>query len=292
MKTFWLIENKLHEDEYYDRMHDALMQRGIDYALIDFNHSYSNQHKIRDMVFERHTDFVVPNGCIDYLKWFVADVVNHPDLIGFTSGAFFNLKKLSFEHYSSYWGEFMLNQDNVMTTYAELIRRKEFFYKILGGDQKAIFVRPVSNDKIFTGRLIYDDMFDKDIRNMGCSVEQNYPKDMMVVIAAPINVQKEWRFAVVNGKIVASTLYNVKGLHEEKEGCDNPEAVELATKIAAHPWQPDDVYVLDICETKHGNIRMMEIGSLNSAGWYQMDVGSIIDGLEAWKGKYEGEYGK
>lgn len=285
MKTLWLIEDKLHEDEFYKNIQNSLISKNIDFKMVDFIGSYNYQNKIKEMVFNRPMDFVIPYGCIDYVKWFVRDVVSHPDLTLMTSGAFFDLKKLSFEYYSSYWGKYMLNQDNVITTYSELIRRKDFFYKILG-EQNAIFVRPVSNDKVFTGRLIYREMFDKDIRNMGCSVEQNFSKNMMVVVAAPINVEKEWRFAIINKKVVASTLYNVKGLHNEQEGCDNADVIALANEIASDEWQPDDIYALDICITKGGGVKMLEIGSLNSAGWYKMDVGNIIDGFESWKTNY------
>ena len=124
---------------------------------------------------------------------------------------------------------------------------------------------------------------------MGFNFEQSFDPHMKVVVAAPKNVVKEWRFAVVNKKIVTATLYNVNGLHNEQEGCTNAHASNMADEIANHSWQPDDVYALDICETKSGEVAMLEIGSLNSAGWYQMDCGAIIDAMEGWREKYEKE---
>ena len=286
MKTFWLIENMLHEEEFYTRMTAALQKRGIEYALVDFIPSEGKTQLERIMAKNTGKMFI-PYGCIQFIDWY-----SKLKLIGVSptveSAVFFDLKKLAFDYYSSYWGHYLLNQRNVITTYAELERRKDFFYEILG-EADTIFVRPNSNDKVFTGRKFYKEEFDVEIRRMGYSIEPNFDPHMKVVVAAPKNVVKEWRFAVVNKKVVTATLYNVNGLHEEESGCTNIHASNMADEIANHSWQPDDVYALDICETKSGEVAMLEIGSLNSAGWYQMDCGAIIDAMEGWREKYEKE---
>lgn len=284
MNTFWLIEKTLHEDEFYERMFSALKERNVAYAGIDYMPS-DGKRGITSIIKQNAGKLFVPYGCIQYVKWF-CDTVGSGDIPFVEAAAFFDLKKLAFDYYSSYWGKYLLNQRNVMTTYAELKRKPDFFYEILGEDD-TIFVRPVSNDKVFTGRKFYREEFAIEVRRMGYSFEPDFDPHMKVVVAAPRNVIKEWRFAVVNKKVVASTLYNVNGLHEEKEGCENEEAVKLAEMIAADPWQPDDVYALDICETKGKEVAMLEIGSLNSAGWYQMNCGAIVDAIELWRDGYE-----
>lgn len=287
MKTFWLIERMLHEDEFYARLSAALKARDIEFKEVDFIPT-DGQKNISRILKANPEHLFVPYGCIEYLKWFTRSV-GTADVPMVESASFFNLKRLAFDYYSSYWGSFMLNQRNVITTFAELIRKVDFFYEILGEDD-TIFVRPVSNDKVFTGKAVYREEFAKFVKYMGHNVEMTYDPHMPVVVAAPQNVVKEWRFAVINKKVVASTLYNVNGLHEEKEGCENETAAAMAQYIAADEWQPDDVYVMDICQTKTGEVAMLEIGSLNSAGLYAMNLQPIVDGIEAWKEKYVAEH--
>lgn len=290
MKTFWLVEEKLYDDEFYIRLYDALDRNNISYKAVDYYCNINGQRDIVDFMIKNHEDYLfMPYGCIQYIDWFKKVVSDCSPNTQINSALFFDLGKLSFPTYSSYWGKYLLNQNVVMTTYGELIRRKSFFYSLFGGDQKAIFVRPASNDKIFTGRLFYEENFDKDVRHMGYSIEQDFPKDMLVVVGEPFNIKNEWRFLIINGEVITSSLYNVNGLNEEKAGCDVVEAVQMAEKVASDPWQPDDIYVLDICETKGNNIYTLEIGSINSAGWYSMDLDKVVCGIEKWKYKYLSE---
>lgn len=289
MKTFWLVEDKLHEDEFYQRMSDAFAKRGIEYAFVDY--LPSEGRRALGEILKKNTDkMIVPHGCIQYIQWFLSTIGKDPmgDFPLVEHAAFFHSRHLDFDYYSSYWGKYLLNQRNVITTYAELKRKKDFFYDILG-EADTIFVRPNSNDKVFTGKSFYKEEFDTEIRRMGYSFEPEFDPHMKVVVAAPKNVVKEWRFAVINKKVVTSSLYNVNGFHEEQTGCSNPVAASLAEEIASNIWQPDDIYALDICETKSGEVAMLEIGSLNSAGWYAMDCGAIMDAMEKWREDYEAD---
>lgn len=283
MKTLWLVENLLHDDEFYDRFRKACSDQGIEHKEVDFIPT-DGQRKIKKIISENPDKLIIPYGCIEYLKWYCRDICK--EFPNVTSGAFFDLKRLAFEYHSSYWGKYLLNQRSVITTYAELIRRKDFFYEILG-EANTIFVRPNSNDKVFTGKVIYKEEFEKSMKYMGHSIAVDMDPHLMVVVAAPKNVVKEWRFIISNKKVITSSLYNVNGLHDEKAGCDNDKANELAQEISQHSWQPDDIYALDLCETKGGEIAMLEIGSMNSAGWYAMDCDKIISAVEEWKNNYE-----
>jgi hypothetical protein len=45
-------------------------------------------------------------------------------------------------------------------------------------------------------------------------------------------------------------------------------------------WQPLEAFVLDVCETQHG-FRIVEINTINSAGFYAADIQNIVMALEA-----------
>lgn len=287
-QTNWFIEKALHEEEFYERFRKEADKRGIGYTEVEYIPFRGNVQYLKGLVSSRANSQTIlfPYGCIEFMKWFCNIGIRDSDRINTgVNGSFFDLRRMSFEVYSSYWGQYLLNQQNVITTYAEFVRKRDFFYDILGS-ANTVFVRPVSNDKVFTGRVIYKDTFDQDVERMGHNVKIDYDPTMLIVVAAPRNVLKEWRFMVCENKVVTGSLYNVGGFHEEAPGCDNEKAVALAEMIAADPWQPQEAYVLDICETPDGGVHMLEIGSLNSAGWYQMDIGAILDALEAWKTRY------
>ena len=291
--TIWLLEKDLHEEDFYLRFDAAAKKNNIEYVLLDVPGNMALTRKQEsDLTEEFHNrmdNLLVPYGSVQFIQWVskigptIARLLG-PDLDTPSMALFFDLRKMAWSHYTSYWGKYLLSRDHVVTTYAELIRRKEWFYAILGqdlGKGRCLFVRPAANDKTFTGRVVYQDQFDIDIKRMGYSFDQSYPPHLEVVVAGPKDVSIEWRFAVVDREVVASSQYNVDGLLEEQEGCP-AEALDLAKELANHAWQPQDAYCLDICSS-NGQMYLLEIGSINSAGWYCMDIERILLALERWK---------
>ena len=68
------------------------------------------------------------------------------------------------------------------------------------------------------------------------------------MILAPVqNVGREWRYVVVEGKVIAGSTYDPNGRvarPDDPGGTPWRSAEDVATQIAA----PDPVYVLDVCE--------------------------------------------
>ncbi len=282
MKTHWILEKDLKEDTFVLDFKNALEERNIGLSTCSYI-QLGEPERLKAKIQENKDKFIVPFGSIELCKFFKRYNQSLAPNDRVTMGLFFDLDKLSYLEYSSYWGKYLLNGDAVVTTYAELIRRKDFFYDILG-ENNAIFIRPVHNDKVFTGRVIYKEEFDLEIQRMGHNFIVGFSPSMQVVISRPKNVHQEWRLAIVNRKIVASTLYYTNQFEDHRQLHDD-KVIELANQVLKEEWQPDDVYVLDLCTTKAGNVYVLEIGSLNSAGWYAMDCGAIIDGIENWKNK-------
>ena len=299
MKTAWLIEKDLHEIEFYQRMHVALDKCNIPW--LDQSYTPADNNLAKDYLTlllsipseDRERTLFVPYGSVDYIKGchaceLMTYKTRHPPF-----WTFFDLHKLSFEQYTVNGAKYMLNQSFVIITYAELKRRRDWFFDKIGkdiGKGKAIFVRPVSNDKVFTGRLFYEDSFEREIVYMGYSKPPVMDPALLVVVAPPVPLNKEYRFAVVDKKIVASTCYQQweNGLpdNEEIQGCDSVRVTEYAQRIASDPdFSPDDAYILDVADTPDGP-GMIEIGSINSAGWYAMDCEAVIMAIAKLAEKY------
>jgi hypothetical protein len=167
--------------------------------------------------------------------------------------------------YYAHLGKFLLNGRYIMLPYAEMSRNKDLLFESLGQDG-TVFVRPDSGDKTFTGQLVYNDSFDKDYERLGL---YDVKPDTLVVVSEPRNLIGEWRFVVVEKKIVAGSPY--------KDSRPVPtEAYELAERVAMDGYEPDTCWVLDICQTQSGGFYLLEIGSFSCAGLYKCDMEPIV----------------
>jgi len=170
----------------------------------------------------------------------------------------------------------LLNRDHIFMPFGLLTAHKEMLFAALGEDG-CLFVRPDSNRKLFSGQLLKRETWDRDIELMGFYDDVVKP-ETMVVVARPINVEVEWRFFVAQGRVVTGSLY--------RRGYNHPR--ELATADALRrgqefvdycleqKYEPDHVWVLDMCQTKAGNYHILEVGSFSSAGLYACDTDLLV----------------
>jgi hypothetical protein len=91
-------------------------------------------------------------------------------------------------------------------------------------------------------------------------------------------IHAEWRFVVVDQQIVAGSQYKERGVLTIRAECD-AEAGRLATTIAGGSFQPDPVWVIDVCRTADGAYRVLEIGAFSFASLYACDKDAVVDGV-------------
>jgi len=65
-------------------------------------------------------------------------------------------------------------------------------------------------------------------------------------------------------------------------------AMDFARNVASREFQPDRVWVLDICETDKGEMRVVEINGFSSSNWYSCNLRDIVSAvsriaLDDWK---------
>lgn len=177
-------------------------------------------------------------------------------------GVYANLPKFECAHYYAYLGKYLLNNNYIMLPFAELNRRKKWLLNTVGADS-CVFVRPSSGYKIFTGQVITEATWEKDVELLGF---YNVSPDRIVVVSEPRNIRREWRLVIVEKQVVAGSLYR-----EDKNLVSSatvPEKVlDFAQEIASGEFQPDRAWTMDICEVCEG-LRLLEIGSFSCAGLY------------------------
>lgn len=102
------------------------------------------------------------------------------------------------------------------------------------------------------------------------------PSTMIQVSPAHMLDPVEWRFWIVDGKVVSSSPYSWDG---DMPWSEAPEpAMAIAKKIASHHWQPDSAFVVDIV-SENGVYFFNELNAASTSGVYQAPLKPLFESL-------------
>ena len=118
-----------------------------------------------------------------------------------------------------------------------------------------------------------------------------------LVLVAPVKeIDEEWRFIIVDGKVVSGALYMNKEYREKWEAfwdkeCKDENAFRFVEKMAKL-YQPDPAYTIDICKTGAGDYKVMELNSFCCASMYSNNYDKVVKTInelciKEWKDIYE-----
>lgn len=270
MNVKWLIEESAIPDDVAPLV-EALKQQNLQYKVIKSKPFLDNHF---DNLYEPN-DCVVFMGSLNLAKLLIKKAKWIP-------GVYYNVTKYNCVNYYPLIGDLLLNCNYIMLPFGELKRRKEYLYEHLSS-ARTIFLRPNRGDKLFNAEVIYKEEFDKKIDYFGYG---NINDDELVIAAEPINIEKEWRFVCINGSIITGSLYKENNIVGSEVGYPI-EAFDFANHIASL-YQPDKVWIIDICLTKSGRYAVMEIGCFSCAGLYKCDRNIIVKevskiAIEEWQ---------
>lgn len=198
-------------------------------------------------------------------------------------GGWCNFKNFECTTYYAHFGKYLLNGSYMMMPLAEMIRRKQELLSFYGG---VLFVRPSTGFKTFTGQVLFEATFDKDVEWF---VEFAKPEDIVAVSKAR-TLGNEYRFWVAQKKVIAGSQYKIKGSVELEryDPAKHPvEALQLAERIAAEEWEPDPLYVIDVVN-EGDNWFLLEINAFSCSGLYDVDPEPLVReasriALDEWK---------
>jgi len=270
MKVGWLIDGDMF-DGYRDKLIAAAHSQGNDAKLI---HAPSPPFRWDDV------------GC-SYRETFPEDacVVAHGDIELVTRihrerrwvpGAFCTVENFFCSSYACQYGRFLLNRDYIMLPFGELDRCKDFLFDSVGRDGR-VFIRPDSPLKLFTGQIATRDTFADDLEFMAF---YEFPPSTIVAVSSPKDIQYEWRFVVASHEVVAGCQYRKGAEFDCKPGYDRA-AFDLAKSIAAVDYEPDPVWVMDICRTSDTSYHLLEIGGFSFADLYACDMADVVAAVSA-----------
>lgn len=282
MKPKWLFE-RFSIDSDSERIVRAVKNQGME-AYEAGRFPYGEGQAYRDLF--KWDDCVVFYGRLNF-----ASQIQRETMWG-NIGVFGNSSQFDCTVYYPALSKYLLAEEYVMFPYGDLFRKKQFLFKYFAIDG-AVFLRPNSAGKSFTGQLIYEETFERDIDTLGCCV--NIRDDELVVASPPRNVMSEWRFIVADKKVIASSYYRKDRLPYHRPN-DDEKAAELAGEVAENTtYEPERVWCLDICNTAAGNYYVLEVGCVGCAGWYECDPEPVVEAISAvalnrWEEKHNVYY--
>jgi hypothetical protein len=176
----------------------------------------------------------------------------------------------SCRRYYGNWGQYLFQRKYMMLPLGEVLRKKDWLYETLASDGH-LFIRPDANNKMFDGELIAVENFEL----WRLHVEGVIDNHSLCVVSQPRPIDVEWRMFMRRGKVVTGSTYRVNR-ELDRNGEVPQEVVEFAETVATVPY-PDlpPVYALDVAKSE-GQLYLMEIGSVNCAGYYGSDVSKIV----------------
>jgi len=141
------------------------------------------------------------------------------------------------------------------------------------------FIRPSEDLKQFSGQVIQaKECADWLTDAMNCDSSGSYhlSADTMVVLAEPRNIQAEWRWFIVDGKIVDGAMYRFNNQLVKKHELE-ADVIAEAQQLA-DGWLPDSCCVMDTALVDD-KLYVVEFNTINSSGMYNHDTRKIFTAL-------------
>ena len=252
----FLIQHNLMNEEQLLKVKDAVAPFPHEFiGLIPFSREITSQEPLIGEDYIPYGSTLLTSLGLNY-KW---------------KGLHFNLENFSMKKAYENRSD-LLNQDKVMTVFeAE---------QYLRGEKGDVFIRPDLDLKHFSGQVI--DCIEcanwlKDAMSLPPE-SGSYAMDpsMNVIIAEPVNIDAEWRYFIVDGKIVSGSMYRRgKQLYKKRE-LDQEVLAEAQT--FADSWLPAQCCVMDLA-LANDEVKVIEFNCINASGMYDNDTSLIFSKL-------------
>lgn len=183
-----------------------------------------------------------------------------------------------------------LVNNGIFTSYYDLIEDWENLFKAMDSDE--LFIKPDGGDKLFNGKVWYEEQKLEFINFVKENLEKDRRQDIdineiMVFINKPKKIKAEYRFFILKDKVVCGSQYRRDSILDERQDI-MPKALKLAKEVARLPLQrqPDTFYACDIAELDEGKFEVLEINAGSCSGVYQHDKSLLIKAFKKFYKNY------
>lgn len=269
----WILEQDIFE-ENMGRLTDEIVYQGHKSVILsDTSLSVLQNNKFCDQIPSQLDE---PN--IFYGSLQMADMVLHHT----NWQVFRNLNNYKCSVYYPKLFKYLLNARRCAFLPFKLLKvQKNWVLETFGSNnskgERCVFVRPNDGAKSFTGQVVWEDSWDRDIQLMSY---YDVPDDHMCVAASPIKINKEYRFVVCGDRVITGSLYKEKDTLVSECIDAKHEAFKFAQDVINETkWEPDPVWTLDVCDSEIAGIpflSVLEIGSFSCAGLYGCNMTDVV----------------
>lgn len=268
MSVGWLLDASVF-DTYHDELADAIVRNGFEVKSINRPnppYGWDDTEGAYRKAFPAGA-CVVTHADIDLVTRVLRDACWVP-------GAFANVGHFFCSHYYPHFRKYLLNNDHAMLPFSDLSKRSKELFDQFGRDGR-MFVRPDSPLKLFTGLVVSQESFEKDLEFMAF---YEFPVESLVVVSSPKSIAKEWRFVVADQQVIAGSEYK-EGETLIARAEVNGSARTFAEAILNTGFSPDSVWVMDICETTDHEFHLLEIGGFSFSNLYACDKDAVVNAV-------------
>ena len=277
-KVNWVVDKYLF-DEYEDKLSTAIKNSGSNVYYYDDLCGKTFKEWITDKFTE--DDIVVFHGSLQHGR----QLLHLP----IYPGVFMTIDNYECYKYYGYYGNNLFNSTYMMMGLNDVVRNKwdilQLFPRPYNDDtigtelEDKLFIRPSNGYKTFTGQLLDFNNLEKDVDILMKSYGGVDPETLVLISKAKI-ITHEWRFIVIDGKVVSGSMYmDSKNKNIYKAYYNKPinsgKAYDFAVKMAKL-HTPDKAYTIDVCRTKYADYNLLEINSFNCASMYGADYDSVV----------------
>lgn len=135
-----------------------------------------------------------------------------------------------------------------------------------------LFIKPAQDLKAFTAGVLEAGQSPR--KYIESQMHQPGAFDATIMLAGVKDVVDEYRFFVVDGKVVTGSQYRVHKKLEYKElsnSAHHLNAISFAVECASQ-YKPAKVFTLDVCMTGDGDHKIIEYNCFNGSGLYACDI--------------------
>lgn len=263
---FWVIQSNLHIDKGTERLFKTLDRFSIPHAEV----------KVVPFVGLIEPDISPEGNVICIGSYSMRHVAKKK---GWTPGVF-DLGHLHHYDYPELWKRNALNGDALYCSMKDV--PYYFHHKEQSG---IIFLRPSVDSKFLAGGLFTLSQVQKLVNNL---IELGEPDPAglslctSMMIAPPKNIVAEYRFWIVDGKVITWSLYK-RGDRVIYSSEIDDDGVKSFASAMAQGRQIARAYVIDVARMIDNSFRLIEANTINASGLYAADVNKLVFAIENMK---------
>ncbi|MFZ6757957.1 ATP-grasp domain-containing protein [Undibacterium sp. Ji50W] len=252
----WIIQNNIFSETGWDQLLQTIDRFGLAHSV----------HKVVPFVGELEPPAVLNHTNVICIGSYSMRHVAKRE--GWIPGVF-DLFEQDFEQQLKHWGEHMLNAGSVISSFEDAVFTEEL-----------MFIRPTNDAKYFAGRVLSREEFEtwqRQVCDLKLEDGSSLTPQTMIQVVKPITIYCEARFWVVKGNVITKSIYKRGDRVIYASDVDDSFTAYVEERIKE--WQPHDAFVIDVCDTENG-LKIVEINTLNSSGFYAGDVQKLVLALE------------